>query len=102
MFALESIMEEEPQEEEPQEDDTQATQALDDDVEDEDDVEEEDEEDPTAKRQKTTGEAAKWRYWQFSDEHRRFPLVVQLLRYALGPKPYNEHKDLLACEPLPW
>ena len=49
-----------------------------------------------------TERAAKWRYWQFSDEHRRFPLVVQLLRYALGPKSYNEHKDLLACDPQPW
>ena len=30
------------------------------------------------------------------DDTYRFPLVVQLLRLALGPK------DLLACEPLPW
>ena len=31
-----------------------------------------------------------------------FPLVVQLLRFALGPSSYNKHKDLLACEPQPW
>ena len=36
------------------------------------------------------------------DQHRRFPLVVQLLRFALWPRSYNEHKDLLTCEPQPW
>ena len=48
-----------------------------------------------------TKEAAEWPDWKFSDGH-RFPLVVQLLRFALGPSSYNKHKDLLACEPQPW
>ena len=49
-----------------------------------------------------TRTAALWPWWKFSDQHRRFPLVVQLLRFALGASSYNKHKDLLACEPQPW
>lgn len=49
-----------------------------------------------------TRKAAIWPYWQISDQHRRFPLVVQLLRFALWPRSYTEYKDLLTCEPQPW
>ena len=49
-----------------------------------------------------TRTAALWPWWKFSDQHRRFPLVVQLLRFALWPRSFNEYKDLLTCEPQPW
>ena len=48
-----------------------------------------------------------WPHWRFSTlsgfgQGVLYPLLPQLLRFALWPRSYNEYKDLLTCEPQPW